>query len=313
MNVSGIVLNQVIVMFLLVLIGFLVVRANIITQKVNRGMCDLLLKIVIPFSIVNAYFQSYSVERTRQLGMAFLLSVVFHILSIVLSSLMFRKSDKQDYRIDRIGVVYSNCGFMGLPLLFAVFGEDGVFFGSAYIAVFNVLLWIHGIKTMKPEQKLGVGKILFNPGVIAIAVGLISYFFQIQYPDAIVQTVRHVSNINTPLAMVVIGGFFVSVKIKGNVTNLRNIAVAMTRVLILPLIFIGFLLIAQAAAWSEPNRVVALAMVVAAACPTAAAVVLLPESVGIDSKQGSTILALTTILSIVTLPLVTLIAGLFLL
>ena len=313
MEFTGIVLNQVIIMFLLMITGYILIRGKVITEEVIRGLCGFLLKIAIPCSIVVAFLRPYSPEKTNQLVFSFILAIVFHAFAILISNLLFKKEPTGQYKIKRLGAVYSNCAFMGFPLLAAMFGDDGIFLGSAYIAVFNILIWIHGVKTLNEDKKIGLVRILFNPGCIAIAIGLINYFFQIPYPNTIQETVRLLGSMSTPMAMIVIGGFFTAVPLKGIFKEINILYVSLLRILILPVLFLIPLVIFGVSNLIQNGNTAVLVVMVAAACPVAATVVLLPESMEIDASQGSKMLVVSTLLSILTLPLITYITYTFLL
>ena len=311
MEFTLIVFNQVIIMFLLMVTGYILIKVKMVTKEVIRGLCGFLLKVAIPCSIVVAFMRPYSPEKTVQLGFSFILAIVFHAFAILVSNLLFAKELTGGYKIRRLGAVYSNCAFMGFPLLAAMFGDSGIFLGSAYIAVFNILIWIHGVKTLKENERIGLTKILFNPGCIAISIGLVNYFFQIPYPSTLQETIRLLGSISTPLAMIVIGGFFAAVPLKGIFKEASVLYVSIVKILVLPLIFLIPLIVFGINNLIPNGNTVVLVVMVAAACPVAATVVLLPESMKIDASQGSKMLVVSTLLSILTLPLITYITYFF--
>lgn len=310
MEVTAIVFNQVLIMFLLMLVGFVLAKAKILNHATFRGLCSFLLVIIIPATILHAYMREFYIEEARQLGVSFVIAIAFHFMAIVVSAILFRKKADDSHKMKRLGAVYSNAGFMAFPLLAAVFGDKGIFLGSAYIAIFNVFVWIHGIKTLQEKERIGLKKILFNPGTIAVALGLLTYFLRLTFPPVVGEAVRMIGSINTPLAMVVIGGFVAMVSPKEMFQSLSVVWTSLVKLLLLPLLLLAILLVAQVSRWPLSLQVVALAAVISAACPTAATVVLLPESLGLESNLGVRILVLCTLFSIITLPFVVFLAQL---
>ena len=299
-------------MFLLVATGFTLIKLKILSPEINRGLCGLLLKVIIPCSIINAYFQPFYRTRAEQLGLAFLLALLFHLMAVLFATLAFRKKEELNHKMQRLGVVYSNCGFMGFPVLFALFGEDGIFFGSAFIAVFSVFVWIHGIKTLNEKERIRPFNVIFNPGTVAVSMGILTYFLQIPFPQAVMSTVHHIGSMNTPLAMIVVGGFLAAISPKELLRDWGVFNASLIRLIFLPLLFILVLFLLRVSHWTDFSRIVVLAMVVAAACPAAATVVILPEMFHFDVRHGTKILALSTLLSMITLPLMVWIAYLVL-
>ena len=312
MEIAGIVFHQVVIMFLLLAVGFILIKLKILSPEVNRGLCGILLKLVIPSSIISAYIKPFSVEQANQLALAFGLALIFHLMAALYGTLVFRKKEELNHKMQRLAIVYSNCAFMGLPLLLAIFGEIGVFLGSAFIAIFNIFVWIHGIKTLNEKERIRPFKIICNPGTVAVLIGVLTYFLQIPYPPVVIATIRHIGGMTTPLAMIVVGGFLAAISLKEMIKDGSVIFTSLSRLLFLPLLFILLLFLLRVSYWTDSSRIVALSMIVAAACPAAATVVILPEMLHFDVRHGTKILALSTLLCIITLPLVVWIAYLVL-
>lgn len=304
MEVTGIVVNQVIIMFLLMAVGIILVKKNIVTPESTRSLCNLLLILVLPAAIVHSYYTPFEADKAWKLAMAFGLSILFHLIAIIVSRLLVKKDQTNEYRIRRLAVVYSNCGFMGFPLLAALLGQDGIFYGTAFIAVFNVIIWIEGIKTLKEGQKLGLRKAILNPGCIAVFIGLFIYLTGIPIPAPVVETVGYLGSMNTPLAMLITGIFLAEVSVKAAARDTKAIAVGLIKTLVMPLLFLLVMMIIRAADWVSGGADVCIAVLMAAACPSAASIILIPASLKMSGSEGAKLLAISTIMSMVTLPLI---------
>lgn len=167
--------------------------------------------MISPCLLINAYRQERTPERTAGLLLAFAISLAFHVIAIAVSRIFIRKDPEGRHRLERMGAVYSNCGFMAFPVLQALMGSEGVFYATAFVGVFNVVLWIEGITTLIPDMKLSLKKCIVNPGCIAVIIGMITYFFQIPYPSFVGETIEYMASMNTPLSMIITGIFLAQV------------------------------------------------------------------------------------------------------
>ena len=199
MEAAKIVLNQVGVMFLLVAVGYVLIKKKIISGYAITNISNILLYLVVPVLLIKAYSREIKFDEAISLLSAFLISIFINVLGILIANTLIKKSDNDDYKIDRLSVIYSNCGFMAFPILSVVLGDEGIFYGSAFVAVFNIFLWTHGIKVLTENKNLSIKKVLFNPGCVAVMLGLITYIFQINYPYIIQESIYSICDLNTPL------------------------------------------------------------------------------------------------------------------
>ena len=168
---------QLLKMFLLVITGFIAFRSGLITHEGNKSLSNLLLYIVNPMMIINSFATEYTDELMHGLLWALALSFATYFLSILIAHFIIPASVRS-FEIDRFACVYSNCGFMGIPLVMALFGSTGVLYLSAYIAVFSLFVWTHGYMLMTGSRSLGsFVKGLRSPAVIAVIIGCIILYF----------------------------------------------------------------------------------------------------------------------------------------
>ena len=130
--------QQVLVLFILIAVGFACGKTGMITEHASKKMTDIVLYVVTPCVIVNAFQRDFSFELLGQMLLAAGIAAAILTLSIVLVKLVFHNKDIARRKVLQFAVVFSNCGFMSLPLQNALLGEDGLFFGSIFVAVFNV-------------------------------------------------------------------------------------------------------------------------------------------------------------------------------
>ena len=299
MELSVNVAVQVFIMFIIILLGFTAKKSKMITSEGSKQLSDILLIFVTPCVVIKAYQVDLQLDLVGNLLVAFAAAIVINIVSIVVSSFIFGRKKTPKSIIDTYCSSYSNCGFMGIPLLEAVLGTQGVFYGAAYLAIFNVFNWTHGIYLYTQDKKsLSLKKIIINPGVLGVVVGLALFFAQIRLPEIIYTAVDYMAGLNTPLAMLLLGVFLADVDFKKAFVNPSLYAVSLTRLIIIPMISV-FLMKTHIV---PPE--VAVAVVIPAACPCATASALFAAKYGLDAGYASELVAINTIMSIFTIPLI---------
>ncbi len=187
MEIAFKVLNQVIIVFLLIGVGFVCSKTKMLTQTGVKQMTSILLNIVTPCVLIRSYQ-----EKINESGLAggLIMGAAFTIISMavmmLISKLLFPSEPTNRYRVNKFAAVYSNCGFMAIPLLSAALGADGVFYGSAYLAVFTILYWTLGVYVFTEDMKsLSFKNIAVNPGVIGTVISLVLFGFGIRLPEII--------------------------------------------------------------------------------------------------------------------------------
>lgn len=300
------VLHQVIIMFALMLMGYILYHTGFMSDEACKGMSHILLLIVSPCVIL----LSFQLRISRALLTGFLISALSafltHVILIALSQVIFRRSvvDATHRNVLRFAVVYSNCGFMGIPLLAAVIGSKGVFYASAYIAVFNAFNWTHGVAvfTGKTDRKSLI-KLLLNPNIIAVAAGFVFFVFSVRFPPLLSDGMKYLYDLNTPLAMLVLGGRMAKVPLRDMLNDKwiwPGVAIKNLAAPLLALFALHF---------AGVSGSLLLACLIPIACPVAGNTVLFADLYGGDSRFPSKIMAVSTALSVVTIPLIVLAAA----
>ena len=275
---------------------------GIITKEGNKTLSAVALYIVNPLLIFMSYQSEYSRELLNGLLWSFLLSAVSFGVMIVLSTLLIPKK-REDHALERFSAVYSNCGFIGIPLIRGIYGDEGVLYLTAYITLFNILVWTHGYMTMKESRDMkSFLKAARSPSVIAVFVGLVFYLAQIRLPDMLDTSLKYISDMNTPLAMLIAGSAASQTKILKALKNPGLYIVAGLKLLALPLF--SFMLLRF---FGAPHMVL-MVVTIASACPVATTGTMFAIQFDKNSERCSEYFAVTTLLSGLTLPVVTIAA-----
>lgn len=305
MELGIIVAKQVIIMFILIGIGILAFKKGIVTIEATNTYSNFLLVFVVPALIINAYQRGMIKEQLVGLGYSFVLAIVFHIVAIIVVNLVIKKREDNNYRVERMGAIYSNCGFMAFPVLLALLGEEGALYGTAFIGIFNVFSWTNGVAILTGENTIKIKKIIFNPGSLGFIVGLILYLTQIPIGYVAYQTISYVAALNTPLAMVITGVFLANINIKETLKDFYIYKSVLLRTVILPLIMILLIKVTGFENWFDAGKNVAIAHIVACSCPAAASTILLVARNGLNSEHGAKLVTISTLFSVITIPILT--------
>lgn len=293
-----IIINQIFKMVLLLVLGIICYRFKLIDQSGNKMLANLLLLIVNPLLI----FMSLQVDYTPALISGFLLmlllAIITHLLAIFLAHLLIPKKENRDYAIERFSIIYPNCGFIGIPLLQSVLGSEGVFYLSAYIVIFNIFSWTHGVVLMQGKTSLKeLKKGLISPTIFACVFGLLLFFLQIRIPAVLADTFNYISSMNTPLAMIIAGVSVAQTDLNVMLKNKRVYFVTFCKLLLMPTVILALLVPLHI------PMVVACTLVIAVSCPVAASCTAFSLRFQKNYKYASELYAFTTICSLFTIPL----------
>lgn len=311
----GIVITQVIMLFILIAVGFFLCKKEVLNDAARKGMTTILLNIVTPCVIL----KEMQTERTRDSMMGLLLSAgvfsAYLVVAILLSRpLAHRKNaSRGETASRRICMVYTNCGFMGLPLLAALdelVGGDALFYGSVIIAVNNLFIFTQGIGLFggKPGFK-GTLKLMLTPAVICVFLGAALFFSGLTLPSILGKPVEYLAAMNTPLAMLVIGAILYRSDIKQVFLDKRIWMPVLVRNLLFPMLFLLAVVLLSVALPMKEYMAPVMTCLIIAACPVAGNCAIFAERYKGDSRLTSGIFSVSTILSVLSMPVIIALAG----
>lgn len=289
--------QQVLILFILSGVGFVLGRAKMIGEAFSRGSSQLIMYVVSPCMMIVAFQRSFEKEGFHNFCMALLLAVVIHLAGIAMAQLLLRKRTEKEEAL-RFSVVHSNCGFMGYPLQTALLGTIGVFYGSAFVTVFTLSTWTYGLIQMSGgKQKVCLKTILLNPGVISVILSLALYLLRITLPELLLTSVTYLSQLNTPLPMIVVGYQLSQANILSVLRGRDTWLAILLRLIVTPALALGLCLLTHA------DHAVSVAIVSAAAAPCAALLSIFAARFERDTALASGLVAAETLLSALTMPL----------
>ncbi len=294
-----IVLNQVLILFLILLVGYVAARAKILDGPAVRKLSEVLLYVASPMLVFKSFIFEFSMERLANAGWVVLASGTFFLITVFLSKVMFARFSERVNPVLRFTAIFSNCGYMGLPMMKALYGDDGVFYGSFYIVMFHIILWTFGVRIFGQDAETGGWKKIFlNPSILAVYIGMAVFVLQIPVPGVMEGAVKAVGDMTMPLSMLIIGAVISTAKPKEIFNDPKVYLASSIRLIIMPLL--ALLLTRLVGLPALPSAVI----VTAVAMPAAANITIFAEMFNKDSVFASKCVSVSTLLSILTAPVI---------
>ena len=290
------VTGQVATLFMLMGVGFALRKKQKLSEGTLSQMTFLLLYVVTPFLIVDAMQIPRSGETVRMMGYTLLGGVIFFAFAILMSRFFFRKSPPDTRDVLRFGSIYTNSGFMGLPLVRAVLGDGAVLYAAVFLVVMALIHWTHGAKLMDKSGKIPLKSALFNPGTIGFLAGTLLFALDFRLPSPVANATGFIASLNTPVAMIIIGAQMADAELP-KLFRVRELYVAaalklvafpvVTALLILPMRF---------------PPLIYCAVVILAATPSAGVTSMFAQRFERDTVTAARCVSFVTLLSVATLP-----------
>ncbi|MEE1245768.1 MAG: AEC family transporter [Acutalibacteraceae bacterium] len=291
--------RQVGILYIMVIIGVVCDKLGLFTEKTGKACTDLLFYIITPCVIINSFFTS---EFTKESGTKLLIALgcgfLLHFIAIAINTPLFSKGDKDENCVYKYGAIYGNVGYMTLPLTQAILGSEGVFYCSAVVMAFNVVSFTHGVFMMDRSKGFDAKKLILNPGVIAVLIGLPFYLFRISLPEIISKPVDFIAGTQTPIAMIIFGTFLANAQLKSIFTHKKIFLVALSKLIVLPAVMITIYKLMGL------SGTLLVALAISSCAPSANNTVMFSAKYDKDTRLASQLVAMVSFISIITIPLI---------
>ena len=292
---------QVGVLFALMAVGAVCRRVRLVDEASVKGIVNVLLLVVTPSLIVDSFQRPFDSSMMHGFFWAFAIASFAHF-AIILLARLFSRGDDKSRPVLRLAMVFSNAGFMGIPLEQAILGAEGVFYGIVYVVVFNFFMWSWGLYEMRGGGEgwrwRSLRPMIVNPGTVGLAIGLPLFFASVSLPAILKTPISLLAGLNTPLAMLVIGFYLAGADFRRVVRMPSAYLAAAVRLIVYPLAMVALLFPLRA----HFPREMMLALVTAASAPVAAMVSMFASKYERDVDLSVGLVSGTTLLSIFTMP-----------
>ena len=282
------------------LMGYAVVKAGLMKSSESKSVSVIMVYLVIPCVILNAFQVEYTPDVQKGLLLACAAAVAVHILFLLLTAIL-KKPLHLDV-IERATIIYSNAGILVIPLVQELLGQEYVIYSSAYIAVQLILIWTHCKNMLCEEDKLEWKKVLLNVNIISIIVGVVLFIFRIQLPSGAQDVLNMMNNMIGPLGMLLAGMVIAEVPLRTVFIRKRSYLSAALRLFIYPVFVLGLMKVIQTFASIQDSKQILLTVYLASITPACATVTSMAQLYDKDAAYSSSLYVLTTLLSIATMP-----------
>ncbi len=289
---------------LILILGFFLGKKKIISAETNKQITNLLLTVFMPASLFSAFPSEYD-EASLNLFFSGLVAGILIMLTLIfLSKAVFNKWwFKGGLRYEsQFALIFNNATFLGYPIVVNTFGPSGVIAYCGFIIAFNIALFSYGIWLFERKVSLKLLKsIVTNPNILAVLLGMVLFLSSFSLPSFITDAVSFVGGATTPLSIICIGFMLSRANFKTIFTKWRLVVVALIQLILGPVV--TFLLLT----WLKfPAEVISVCTLIQA-LPTATSLGLFATEYGGNNIEASELVAVSTLLSVVTMPLMVLI------
>ena len=293
-----------IVLFILMGIGFFCGKKGFMTDGFSKNLSWLVVNVATPAMILHAGMSDDTTIQGRQLAFGFLVAFGVYVFLIALSFVILPmiRVPAADKNVYRVMAIFSNIGFMGLPILGATYGEEAVLYGALFQFPYNFLMYTYGIAAMKGENIFKGGNIkrIVNVGVIASLLAIVLFVTRLPMPEFVKITAEHLSHLAAPLSMMVIGQSMVHFNLKDMFGDVRLLIFSLIKLIPLPMV--GILLLKL---FIQDEMILHVCYIMLAT-PIGSMTAMVAQQYGGNYGLASKGVALSTIMSVITIPLVSL-------
>lgn len=300
MNISILLMQQIVQLFLMIFMGYLIVKTGLVRDDDSKVLSKIILYLIVPCVIINAFQVDYTTDTVKGLLIAFAASVMTQVILLVVISVAGRLLHLNEVEV--ASVYYSNSGNLIVPIVTFILGQEWVLYGCVFMSVQLVFLWTHCKKIISREASYDWKKIILNINMISIFIGVILFFTGIRLPEIIGNTLASVGTMIGPASMIVTGMLFAGMNLKQIFANKRVYFITFLRLIVVPLIALVLIKLSNLASFSADGNKIMLIVFLAIITPSASTVTQMCQVYGNDSKYASAINVMTTLLSIITMP-----------
>ena len=292
--------KQIAELFIMILLGYILVKSNLLTKQDSKVLSTVALYIVTPCVIINAFQVQHSQDVKNGLILSFLAAIIIHIIYIVGVRIVGKGYTLNG--VEKATIIYTNAGNLIIPLVQALLGKEWVVYTTGYILVTTIFIWTHGRMLICEEKGFNVKELLKNVNVVACIMGILMFALKIQFPSLITETMDSISATIAPISMIVAGMLIAGMDVKDCLKNKRLYIITFLKMIVFPLFAVSLLKFTNLSSMVKNGGIILLISLLASIAPTAASVTQLAQIYDADSEYASAYYFITTLLCILTMP-----------
>ena len=282
MHISILLMEQIIQLFLMIFMGFLIVKAKLLNSEDSKILSIIVLYLIIPCVIINAFQVDYTPQTVKGLLIALAGSVMTQVILLIVVSILGRVFHLNEVEV--ASIYYSNSGNLIVPIVMFILGKEWVLYGCVFMSVQLVFIWTHCKKIISRESVYDWRKIVLNINMISIAIGIVLFLTRIHLPEDINSTLSAVGGMIGPASMIVTGMLFAGMDFKQIFASKRVYFVTFLRLIVVPAIALVLIKFSYLASLSSNGPKIMLIVFLAIITPSASTVTQMCQVYGNDSQ-----------------------------
>lgn len=286
-----------ITMLILLLTGYVLVKAKIMSGEFRKALTDFIINFILPCNIIKSFIIEFDMQIMRDCFAILLVSCATQVFSNLLGKLLFSRTEDGKRQPLLYITQVSNAGFLGSPIVESLYGAQGLLYASVYLVPQRIMMWSFGVTCFSGIKGKGIlKKVLTHPCILAVFIGLILMLTQLPLPEWIEKPLGMVGGCNTALSLIVIGGVLAELDPR-SVVNKQSVFCCFVRLILIPMAVMGGCMVLQL------EQLVVESSVVLAGMPAPLTTAMLASQYGKDEKFAVSLIFLSTVASMVTIPL----------
>lgn len=293
------VAQNVLTLFILIAIGFACQKCRLLNEAAVKCCANVVLYIATPCVVIQSCIREFNIAMLRGFFLVAAAAALNHLLLIWLSGWLFRGEEEGRRRVLRFATVFSNAGYMAIPLQQALLGDEGVFYCAAYIIVFNIFMWTWGVVDMSGDKTVLSGKkLLLNPGILGVLLGLVVFVLSIPVPSVLRSAIGHMANLNTPVPMLIVGYYLAQTDLKAALRDWRSYRCLAVRLVGMPLLALGLLLLCGV------RGTLLVSLMICISTPVATGTTMFATRYDRQPLLSVNLVSLSTLMAVLTMPVI---------
>ena len=294
MEISFLLFKQIAQFFIMIIMGYTLVKLKIVKSEDSKVLSMVCLYLIMPCVIINSFLIEFTPEKLKGLGLAVGVAIVIHFVAWVFIRILGKVLNFNP--VEKASVMYSNAANMVIPVVMSVLGDEWVLYSSAFVSVQLVLLWTHCKSMLSNEKGFELKKIYTNINLIAIFIGILLFITKIHIPSVLQGTLKSVGGTVAPISMIITGMIMAGAELKKVFSNGRIYLVLFFRMIFFPFIVFMIIYFTGITKVIDNGAMILLVTFIATITQTA-------QVYGNNEQYAGAINIMTTIVSIVTMPI----------
>ncbi|MGI6736503.1 MAG: AEC family transporter [Anaerovoracaceae bacterium] len=298
-------LNSLVMIFLMIIPGIILAKTRVIGEEGSLGINSLVANLTWPCLVIDAMQLPFSTQILRDCGYSFIIMAAVFAAAYLIGRLVVRllRMDRSQGPIFTFMLIFANTGFMGIPVIKALYGNRAVFYASIVEMVNDIFLFTVGIMLIQmsagAERKMNL-KALLSPGMFGVIIGFLLFLCNVQLPGFLGKSVAMIGDATTPLTMILIGLQIGRMPLRDLIGDLRMYLLSACKLLLIPLIVFVVMVFLL-----HDTSLLAKVLIMEFAMPVASCTVIFSQQYHADAGFATKGVLLSTVLSIATLPVFT--------